>query len=233
MRRGVEEGLGEEGRHVAAIVPAGEITLHPGAGAVWAGGAAFGMRATKAVYNSSGLQYYRHADWLGSVRLVSTTGRTVSGDTAYAPFGYAYAQPGGLALSFTGQKQGTAANLYDFMYREYGIQGRWPSPDPLDTGAFNLADPQTLDLYAYVRNSPMSLTDPLGLLKTPGYEPAFQNPWGTWDPFTLLFGLPEFHSLPDATDGDGRVQFRGVQHKREPCNDRLGHGPGGREWQLR
>jgi RHS repeat-associated protein len=84
-------------------------------------------------------------------------------DTAYAPFGYAYAQSGSPALSFTGQKQDTAANLYDFMYREYGIQGRWPSPDPLDTGAFNLADPQTLDLYAYVRNSPMMLTDPLGL----------------------------------------------------------------------
>jgi hypothetical protein len=33
----------------------------------------------------------------------------------------------------------------------------------LGTGAFNLADPQSLDRYAYVRNSPMSLVDPLGL----------------------------------------------------------------------
>lgn len=117
-----------------------------------------------AVYNSSGsLQYYRHADWLSSVRLVSTPSRTVSGDTAYAPFRYPYAQSGSPALSFTGQNQDTGSNLYDFMYREYGIQGRWPSPDPLDTGAFNLADPQSLDLYSYVRNSPMSLVDPLGL----------------------------------------------------------------------
>jgi len=85
------------------------------------------------------------------------------GDTAYSPFGYGYAQSGSAALSFTGENQDTATNLYDFMYREYGIQGRWTSPDPLGPGAFNLADPQSLDRYAYVRNSPMSLVDPLGL----------------------------------------------------------------------
>jgi RHS repeat-associated protein len=116
-----------------------------------------------AAYLPSGLAYYRHADWLGNTRLVSTTSRTVTADLAYSPYGYGYAESGGLDKSFTGHFQDTAANLYDFMYREYGIQGRWPSPDPLDTGAFNLADPQSLDLYAYVRNSPMSLTDPLGL----------------------------------------------------------------------
>jgi hypothetical protein len=30
----------------------------------------------------------------------------------------------------TGMNQGTGANVYDFSAREYGIQGRWPSPDP-------------------------------------------------------------------------------------------------------
>jgi RHS repeat-associated protein len=116
-----------------------------------------------AVYNSSGLQYYRHADWLGSVRLVSTPSHTVSGDTAYAPFGEPYAQYGTPALSFTGQNADTASSLYDFPMREYGYQGRWESPDPLGVGAFNLANPQTLDRYAYVMNDPMALIDPLGL----------------------------------------------------------------------
>ena len=120
-----------------------------------------------AVYNSSGLEYYRHADWLGSSRLTSTPGRTVSGDVAYAPFGETYAQSGSPDLSFTGQDAGISSTLYDFMYREYGIQGRWESPDPLGPAAFNLADPQTLDLYAYVRNSPMILTDPLGMAPCP------------------------------------------------------------------
>jgi hypothetical protein len=126
------------------------------------------------------LEYYRHADWLGSSRLTSTPSRTVSGDVAYAPFGETYASSGSPSVSFSGQNADTDANLYDFMYREYGIQGRWPSPDPprclprtgavrivrigpLRSGAFNLADPQSLNLYAHVWNSPTSFVDPRGL----------------------------------------------------------------------
>ena len=117
-----------------------------------------------AVYNSSGLEYYRHADWLGSSRLVSTPSRAVSGDTSYSPFGIPYAGSGTVAASFTGQNQDTASSLYDFPAREYGqVVARWPSPDPLDTGAFNLSNPQTLNRYSYVLNNPESFVDPLGL----------------------------------------------------------------------
>jgi len=116
-----------------------------------------------AVYNSSGLAYYRHSDWLGSSRLASTPSRGVYFDTAYAPFGEAYASTGTGDLSFTGMNQDTVANLYDFPAREYGIQGRWPSPDPAGLAAVDLTDPQTLNRYAYVRNSPLHMVDPLGL----------------------------------------------------------------------
>jgi hypothetical protein len=37
------------------------------------------------------------------------------------------------------------------------------SPDPLGIFSSDLSDPQTLNLYAYVRNNPVSLTDPTGL----------------------------------------------------------------------
>ena len=37
------------------------------------------------------------------------------------------------------------------------------SPDPLYIEAHRLADPQRLNLYAYVRNNPVNLTDPTGL----------------------------------------------------------------------
>ncbi len=60
-----------------------------------------------AVYNSSGLAYYRHADWLGSSRLASTPSRGICSDTAYGPFGEPYAQSGTTDLSFTGQNQDT------------------------------------------------------------------------------------------------------------------------------
>lgn len=39
----------------------------------------------KAVYNSSGIAYYRHSDWLGSSRLASTPSRTLYSSSAYAP----------------------------------------------------------------------------------------------------------------------------------------------------
>lgn len=61
------------------------------------------------------------------------------------------------------QNQDTASNLYDFPAREYGIQGRWPSPDPAGIGAANLTDPQTWNRYGYVRNTPLIMTDPTGM----------------------------------------------------------------------
>jgi RHS repeat-associated protein len=115
-----------------------------------------------AVYTSSGLEYYRHSDWIGSSRFASTPTRALHYDGAYAPFGEAYAQSGTTDLSFTGMNQDTVANLYDFAAREYGIQGRWPSPDPAGLWSVQLFDPQSLNRYAYVRNSPLELIDPSG-----------------------------------------------------------------------
>jgi hypothetical protein len=71
-----------------------------------------------AVYNSSGLAYYRHTDHLGSSRFASTTSQTLYSDTAYSPFGEPYASSGAIDNSFTGQNQDTTAGLYDFLFRE-------------------------------------------------------------------------------------------------------------------
>ena len=116
-----------------------------------------------AVYNTSGLSFYRHSDWLGSSRLASTPARGIYSESAYGPFGETYAQSGTADVSFTGMNQDTASNLYDFPAREYGIQGRWPSPDPAGLSAASLSNPQTLNRYAYASNSPLNLTDPTGL----------------------------------------------------------------------
>jgi hypothetical protein len=40
-----------------------------------------------AVYTSSGLDHYRHSDWLGSARLTSSPPRNYVSSVAYAPFG--------------------------------------------------------------------------------------------------------------------------------------------------
>jgi hypothetical protein len=94
-----------------------------------------------AVYNSSGLLYYAHADMLGSIRLGTTPARGMYFDLAYAPFGETYAPSGSVDPAYTGQmadtsqRQDTAGGLYDFPLREYSTQGRWPSPDPAGRAA--------------------------------------------------------------------------------------------------
>lgn len=124
-----------------------------------------------AVYHSSGLVQYNHADWLGSARLFSTPGRTATPAMSYAPFGEGYA--GGQAyvqFSSAGNAwtvydpENQSGSLEDFTYRRYSpVQGRWISPDPAGMGAVNPANPQTWNRYAYVLNNPLSYKDPTGL----------------------------------------------------------------------
>lgn len=106
-----------------------------------------------AVYNSSGLLYYGHPGHLGSIRLASTPSRTVYFDTAYAPFGETYASSGTTDPAFTSQRQDSVSNLYDFPNREYGIQGRWPSPDPTGFQSVSVTNPQSWNRYSYVTSN--------------------------------------------------------------------------------
>jgi RHS repeat-associated protein len=136
-----------------------------------------------AVYNSNGLAYYRHADWLGSSRLASLPSGTTRlyYDGAYAPYGENYAETGTQDRNFTGQNQDTvnsgAYPLYDFLYRQHHpVWGRWLSPDPAGLGAVDPTNPQSWNRYAYVTNNPLALTDSLGLhgfkIYAPGCDPA-------------------------------------------------------------
>lgn len=130
------------------------------------------LPAATAVYTSSGLSYYRHADHLGSSRLATTPKQAMYSSTAYAPYGEPYAQAGTTDLSFTGQDtdtipvttNGTIPAMYDFAARKFApVQGRWLSPDPAGVGAADPGSPQSWNRYAYVMNNPMALIDPLGL----------------------------------------------------------------------
>ena len=122
----------------------------------------------RAVYSSSGLAYYRHADHLGSSRLATTPTRTKYYDMAYAPYGEDYNGSGTQDLAFTDENQDTVSggwstNLYDFMMREYRTaHGRWASPDPTGLGAVDPTNPQSWNRYAYVLNNPLAMVDLLG-----------------------------------------------------------------------
>jgi RHS repeat-associated protein len=108
--------------------------------------------------------FWRHSDWLGTVRLDSTPAQTVYFDGGWAPFGETYAGMGTSDRSFTGQTQDTGVGLYDFLFRQYSpTQGRWIVPDPAGLAAVDITNPQTWNRYAYVGNNPLSAIDPLGL----------------------------------------------------------------------
>src|SRR2546430_2384373 len=102
-----------------------------------------------AVYNSTGLAYYMHSDWLGSSRLASSPARAVLWDGAYAPFGESYAETtqNNAYHSFTGQNEDTVSGLDDFLFREFSAsqQGRWISPDPAGLLAVGPPHPPTLE----------------------------------------------------------------------------------------
>jgi RHS repeat-associated protein len=121
----------------------------------------------QAVYTPSGLQYYRHADWLGSSRFASTPSGAVQYSLGYAPFGETYSESGTVDRVYTGQTQDTVAGstaLYDFQFRQHASsQGRWLVPDPAGLAAVDPTNPQTWNRYAYVGNNPLNQVDAKGL----------------------------------------------------------------------
>ena len=150
----------------------------------------------QAVFNSSGLSNYRHADWLGTSRLALDVNGNLYSSYSYAPFGETYAGAGPANRSFTGQSQDVIVGQlgdYDFLFRQYTpSQGRWLVPDPAGLSAVDITNPQTWNRYAYVGSNPLSNVDPLGLQQDSGggvvidppppspppVPPSFWDLWG-------------------------------------------------------
>jgi RHS repeat-associated protein len=129
-----------------------------------------------AAYGSSGLASYRHPDWLGSMRFVSTPSRTFYYSGAYASFGEWYSQTGTTTNTFTGVGADTENGQFDFLYRRYSpVQGRWISPDRAGLAAVRPGKPQSWNRYAYVGNSPLSNVDPLGLNERTCLDDPYQG----------------------------------------------------------
>lgn len=115
-------------------------------------------------------------------------------DLAYAPYGEQYATAGAAPLglgnvSFAGNSEDTATNLYDAQHREYEPYGRWPSPDPAGMAAANPANPQSWNRYAYALNNPLIATDPSGLGPYIPSAPEPNDPLGDY-PACYMDGIP-------------------------------------------
>ena len=129
-------------------------------------------------------------DHLGSVRLVVNAG---TGEVAqridYDAFGRVTldTSPGFQPFGFAGGMTDTHTALVRFGARDYDpSQGRWTSKDPIGLAG------QSANLYGYVRNDPVNLVDPSGLLF-----------WDALDVGFFLWSLSDFINCPGWGTGAG------------------------------
>jgi RHS repeat-associated protein len=185
-----------------------------------------------AIYNASGLSYLRHTDWLGSSRLATTWAHAVYSKTAYAPFGETYNEAGMADRSFTGQDQdvvtgsgGTGA--YDFLFRKHDPSaGRWLSPDPYGWGAVDQSNPQTLNRYAYVTNSPLNYVDPNGLVMIPCPDSS-PDPTSTEGGYVIYAQACDDGTYPLVAGSSGTVSSKEpkLSSKQPKLSERVWHRP--------
>jgi RHS repeat-associated protein len=103
-----------------------------------------------------------HPNALGSTTMITDQTTAVVNDTIWYPFGdfWQETQVNGQIFASTEQRSGTSSldftpsRPYDYGYY------RWLTPDPMGG---DLANPQSLNRYAYVMNNPTTLIDPTGL----------------------------------------------------------------------
>ena len=137
-----------------------------------------GQKIAKASF--TGATSYFLADHLGTTQMELDPNGSLLWQGWFTPFGkevgtgYAIGpqQPDGTSMryKFTGKEQDAESGLDQFPFRNYApTMGRWIRPDPGWAQAMDLANPQSLNQYAYVFNNPLSFVDPLGL---DGAKPA-------------------------------------------------------------
>jgi RHS repeat-associated protein len=111
----------------------------------------------------AGSVHYYLSDHLNSTSMVVNGAGAVEDESDYSPFGteYVLTSSGLNHFKFTSKERDTESQLDYFSARYYGnALGRFITPDPLGG---HYEDPQTLNKYSYVRNNPVTLTDPTGL----------------------------------------------------------------------
>ncbi|MCI0720190.1 MAG: RHS repeat-associated core domain-containing protein [Acidobacteria bacterium] len=132
-------------------------------------GTAVGSLTREYIYSGSnllatiegGTTKYHHQDHL-SVRVNTDSAGTVIGQQGNCPYGEAWYSTSATKWRFTSYERDPESTLDYAMFRyDNSRLGRFMQTDPI---AGSVSDPQSLNLYAYTRNDPLNLVDPLGLL---------------------------------------------------------------------
>jgi RHS repeat-associated protein len=123
----------------------------------------FGERPL-ALYEGS-QTYFNHVSALGSTSMFTNQTGGPQEDMLFYPWGDVWKSWGTGGYNFAYLPYRDLSTTTDITTARFISPnfGRWFSPDPIGKGAVKLDDPQTWNMYAYVRNNPTSLTDPTGL----------------------------------------------------------------------
>jgi RHS repeat-associated protein len=151
----------------------------------WAHSNVFAGGKLLATYNSTGT-YFSLNDWLGTKRAEVGTAPYGCGSFTFSlAFGDGQSTAGNCPADateqhFTGKERDAESGLDYFGARYYASSmGRWMSPDwadkPEAVPYSQLDNPQSLNLYGYVNNNPLSKADPDGHCPfCPAIEEALQ-----------------------------------------------------------
>jgi len=108
--------------------------------------------------------FLKHQNALGSWGLITRPDGVVAQDEIYYPWGQQWAGIYVVESNFARMGWHDVESDLDWTpARRYESSlGRWLSPDPAGLDAADPSDPQTWNMYAYVRNNPTTFTDPDG-----------------------------------------------------------------------
>ncbi|MFA6213311.1 MAG: RHS repeat-associated core domain-containing protein [Candidatus Obscuribacterales bacterium] len=152
---------------------------------------------------NAGTKSYFHQNYQGSVIAITDAAGAVVNRYTYSPFGESPSLTG-TTHGYTGQRFDPEIGLYHYKYRYYNpVIGRFLQPDPI-----GIAD--GLNIYAYVKNNPLTKVDPLGL----GGNSGGGGTGGGFPPGTAAVGA----TGQNGTSGTGTS---GIDQFREAFGDLL------------
>jgi RHS repeat-associated protein len=133
-------------------------------GTTWTKGYSY-LGGQLAAQYKDGTTYFVHKDHLGSTRLLTKVDKSYQPADAYdfLPFGESTSS-GSTTHKFTGKERDSESGLDFFIARYYSSQyGRYFIPDwaaaPTAVPYADFGDPQSLNLYTYVGNNPVTQFD--------------------------------------------------------------------------
>ena len=189
-----ESVLGQSGEQLAELArdESGRMAWHHTN--VYAAGALF------ASYDPNGL-HFLVADWLGSRRAQTDYAGVLEQTCQSLPFGNGETcSPTPTSQLFTTYQHDTESGNDYAQARYYASSaGRFLSPDPSGLAYAEQTNPQSLNLYSYAMNNPLTMVDPTGL--------HWDCPPDTWDETTNTKTAHACHWVDDGYIFDGLLRM--------------------------